>query len=316
VAVAALFLSSTPTPSPQVAGGPLAALLLSVDGAFGLAGWQILFLVESVPTVAAALWAFNSLPRSPATAACLSPDARRWLTARQRAGARAVAARAGSGSASAASVPGVFAALGMWRIWALGFLDALVSVAKYSLLFFAPLLVDAILGSASPATVAALTAFPFTLAAAATVVNAAHSRRVGERRWHVVWPIAACAVGLVGLAFALPCSAPAALLSLALGLQVYAATGVVASYPAGLLGGEAAVVGYALANAVSNVGGAVGPAAFGAISAATGGYGPACGVAAAVAAVAAGAYAAVLPLLAPDPPPGGGGKAAPAPGSP
>jgi hypothetical protein len=159
--------------------------------------------------------------------------------------------------------------------------------------------------------VAALTAIPFGLAAASTVVNAHHSRRTGERRWHVVWPVAACAAGLAALGAALPRSAPAAMAALSLGLLVYAATGVVATYPASILTGDAAALGYALANAVGNAGGLAGPALFGALRDATGGYGAPCAALAAVAAVAAGLYAVTLPWLAPDDgPKGGAGSAA------
>ena len=35
----------------QIAGGPLAALLLAADGLGGLAGWRWLFLVEAAPTL-------------------------------------------------------------------------------------------------------------------------------------------------------------------------------------------------------------------------------------------------------------------------
>lgn len=307
---------STPLFSPQAAaqvlGGPVAAILLSLDGLAGLAGWQIIFLFEAAPTLVVALWAHRSLPRSPATA--LPPDARTWLVARQR---------AGIGGTTSANRDDRWAALRQPRLWALGCLEAVVSVAKFALLFFTPLLVDAVLtgaavrhagvGHAPPlpahraAAVAALTAIPFGLAAAATIANAAHAKRTRERRWHVVWPIAACAAGLGGLAFTLPRSAPGALASLTVGAQVYVASGVVSSYPASMLGpgGAAAPVGYAFANALAAAGGVAGPAAFGALRDVSGGYTLPCAVMAGVAACAAAAYAIVLPWLDEG---GGGGS--------
>ena len=227
----------------QVAGGPLAALILSVRST-RLAGWQLLFVAEAAPTLAVAAWTFLSLPRSPATATFLPPDAQRWLVARHR--------------ALAASSPPAprFAALASRKLWCLGGLEAVVSAAKYALLFFAPLLVDALLTGAAvehgsgaggahtappppphrAAAVAALTSIPFGLAAVTTVVNAHHAKRTRERRWHVVWPVCACAVGLALLAATIGRSAAGALLALVVGLQVYGATGVVATYPASIFG--------------------------------------------------------------------------------
>ena len=295
----------------QIVGGPLAALLLRLDGLFGLAGWQILFLFEAVPTLGVAGWVM-ALPRSPETARCLDPEARRWLAARVRSaaaggggggggggaggGAAAVAAPPlNSSSSSSSSPPGSskehhqrhqlgkqrgsssasgfsssaasLSSLTSWKIWALGGIEALVSAvslrekffvrffffflkklthsflslslsptsppskAKYGVIYWTPLLVAAMVTkggdefSSSPkadpsssssslhhappppasaaAAVAALSAVPFGLAAVATLANAAHSKRTGERRWHVVWPVAACAAGLAGLGLAL-----------------------------------------------------------------------------------------------------------------
>ena len=38
--------------SSQVAGAPIAAMLLSLNGVLGLRGWQWLFLLEGLPTIA------------------------------------------------------------------------------------------------------------------------------------------------------------------------------------------------------------------------------------------------------------------------
>ena len=65
--------------------GGLAAALLGLDGVAGLRGWQWLFVLEGLPSVAigAALWFL--LPESPASARWLTPEEAAWLTAQARA---------------------------------------------------------------------------------------------------------------------------------------------------------------------------------------------------------------------------------------
>lgn len=62
----------------------MAALLLALDGAGGLHGWQWLFLLEGVPAMALGIAIAALLARDPSSAACLSPEERAWLVARCR----------------------------------------------------------------------------------------------------------------------------------------------------------------------------------------------------------------------------------------
>jgi MFS family permease len=66
----------------QVIGSPLAAALLSLDGLLGLQGWQWLFIVEGVPTVALGVYIHYTLPEGPATAAFLTAEERDWCLMR------------------------------------------------------------------------------------------------------------------------------------------------------------------------------------------------------------------------------------------
>ncbi len=73
---------TTATAVAGVLGGPIAAVLLSLDGLFGLHGWQWLFLVEGVPAVALGIAIIFGLARDPSSAAFLSPPERLWLAMR------------------------------------------------------------------------------------------------------------------------------------------------------------------------------------------------------------------------------------------
>ena len=57
----------------QVIGSPLAAGLLALDGVFGLKGFQWLFLVEGLPTVALGMYIHKILVDGPAKAPWLTP---------------------------------------------------------------------------------------------------------------------------------------------------------------------------------------------------------------------------------------------------
>jgi MFS transporter, ACS family, tartrate transporter len=63
----------------SIVGGFLSSWLLGLDGLIGLRGWQWLFLLEGVPTVALGVAMFWLLPDSPASARWLNRGERAWL---------------------------------------------------------------------------------------------------------------------------------------------------------------------------------------------------------------------------------------------
>jgi len=63
----------------SIVGGILSSWLLGLDGLVGLRGWQWLFLLEGVPTVALGLAMFWLLPDTPASSRWLKDDERAWL---------------------------------------------------------------------------------------------------------------------------------------------------------------------------------------------------------------------------------------------
>lgn len=105
--------------SAGVVGGFLAWLLMSLDGALGLAGWQWLFLAEGVPAVALGCAYRRLLPDGPRQAAFLAPRERCWLGGRADAAA-AAGCGGGGGGHGAGSWAAVRGALANWRFWYLG----------------------------------------------------------------------------------------------------------------------------------------------------------------------------------------------------
>lgn len=86
----------------QVLGAPLAAGILAMDGLAGLRGWQWLFLLEGLATIAFGAVLRLALVPSPAKARMLTPAERSWLQQRQaRAAARQQEGKAAGGGGAA-----------------------------------------------------------------------------------------------------------------------------------------------------------------------------------------------------------------------
>lgn len=69
-------------PLSTVVMGGLAGTLLGLQGKFGLAGWQWLFLTEGLPAVIMGIVIFLLLPDTPADAKWLSADEKQWIERR------------------------------------------------------------------------------------------------------------------------------------------------------------------------------------------------------------------------------------------
>src|SRR5579862_3148361 len=67
-----LFMTAIPIST--ALGGPLSGLILRMDGLGGVAGWQWLYLLETVPSLALGFVTLVYLPDSPAQARWLSPQ--------------------------------------------------------------------------------------------------------------------------------------------------------------------------------------------------------------------------------------------------
>jgi len=147
----AYTLASLGTSAAQVVGAPLAAGLLALDGLGGLAGWQLLFLVEGLPTLALAGWLFARLPDSPATAAFLTPDERAFVAAREmRESAAKYGGHGGAGGAAAPSATpgaGLVAVVRDRRVFAVAAVAALENAAKNGLMYWSPLIIAGLVSS-------------------------------------------------------------------------------------------------------------------------------------------------------------------------
>jgi ACS family tartrate transporter-like MFS transporter len=251
----------TAIPVSTALGGPLSTAILSLDGVWGIAGWQWLYMLETLPSVVLGLMTLAYLPESPATARWLSPDEKSRLLERLHA-ELAASARG--------PAPTVWRSLASPEVWRLCVCYFGVELALYGVIFWIPQVFGEM--HIRPAQLGWAVAIPYSCAALGMVWWSRRSDRHDERLWHL---LAASCAGSLGLAVsALFADSPAiAILGITVG-----ATGTLAvlplfwTQPPSLLGGAAAAGAIALINAVGNLGGFVGPYVVGTLKETTGGF--------------------------------------------
>src|ERR1700687_1356630 len=69
-------------PVSSVIGAPISGLLLGLDGAMGLKGWQWLFIIEGIPSVLLGIVTWFYLTDRPAEADWLTTEQKAWLSAK------------------------------------------------------------------------------------------------------------------------------------------------------------------------------------------------------------------------------------------
>ena len=258
--IAALFLA---VPGSNAVTAALSGALLQLDGVWGLAGWQWLFLLESLPAVVLAPVVLAVLTDRPASAAWLRDDERAWLETRLQAERRAIETTRRLTLADALRDP---------QVLGLSFVYFTIVTATYGITFFLPLIVKS--HGFSNVSTGLITAIPYVAGLLGMIAWAASSDRRGERRRHFVAAAALAAGSLVAAA-----AAAADHPGLALAAMSLAAVGIYGSKPAfwpmpsQVLSGRAAAGGIALVNAIGNLGGFVGPYAVGWIRDSTHSYG-------------------------------------------
>jgi ACS family tartrate transporter-like MFS transporter len=244
-----------------IVGPPVSAWLLTLDGAFGLQGWQLMFLVEAVPPIIMCFAIWFLLTDHPRDAKWLRPEQREWLQT-----------RLDSEEAQRESVHryGLGETLRNPRVWALTLVYFGQNVSNYGLLIFLPQIIKSF--GISTQMTGYVSALPFVFAAFAMIYWGLRSDRSGSRTMYVASACALCAAGLAACTFigtGHPVWMMVALILGVMGQQSIAPT--FWPLPTAMLSGVAAAGGIALINAVGNLGGFLGPYMFGLIKDATGG---------------------------------------------
>lgn len=251
----------TATAMAGVIGAPVSSALLQLHGAFGLHGWQWLFLIEGLPAILLAPVVLLFMTERPADAT--------WLTARERAWlSREIEAEHADTSQAHVTLGAAFASP---RLWIVSLPYFCIVIAFYGISFWLPQIVQGSSGFSS-AMVVLLSAIPYVAATIGLVVFGWNSDRTGERRWHVAGP---CLIGATGFVLTVLAPPTPAYALTTLSIAAFGIWGTLGPYwtlPTAFLRGTAAAGGIALVNSVGNLGGFVGPFLVGWIRDATGGF--------------------------------------------
>jgi ACS family tartrate transporter-like MFS transporter len=240
-----LFIIAAPLST--VLAGPLSTILLQLDGALGLRGWQWMFIVEGVPAIVLAFVTLWALPDRPEQARWLSKTEKEWLAAQIGAQERAATGSGGHSIAHGFASPVVLL---------LSAIYVSMVVGLYGIAFWLPQIVRGI--GFSNLQTGFVVAVPYALGTVSCIVWSRRSDRHLERRWHFALPSFLAAFGL--MASAVMGSQWLTLLPISLALiGIWAAVPVFWCVPGRHLSGLAAATGLAVINAVGNLGGFAGP---------------------------------------------------------
>ncbi len=246
-------------PLSNVLGSPLAALLLSLDGMAGLAGWQWLFLIESIPAVALGLVALTVLSDGPAQAKWLNPQERDWLV--QRLAAEKQDATQAHGS--------IIPVLKSKQVWLLTLIYCGSSATSNALSLWQPQIIKSF--GLSIWEAALLNMIPFGIAALFMLYWGKRADRTGERIWSTALPLLLTSASLFATLLTGSLAVTMVLLSLVL-LGNYAIKGPFWALSAETLPPGIASAGLAAINALAHLGTAGAIAAVGKIHEITDNY--------------------------------------------
>jgi ACS family tartrate transporter-like MFS transporter len=264
-------------PIAGVIGGPLASIILQMDGLAELHGWQWLFLLEALPAFLLSFAVLKLMPDGPASV--------EWLTREERAFIASKLAREAD-----VTDGDVWQALRDPRYWAIGFIGILTAQTNFGIALWLPQIVQG-MGFSNFAT-GFIVALPYLASIGSMILVSRSSDANNERIWHCAVPMLVAACGFV--AASATQNAFLELIGLTVAMMAYlgGAYGPFYSLLSSLGTGKTAAAGIALANSILIIGGFVGPTVIGIVKDRTGGY------SAAMLLLAAALVAAALMLVA------------------
>jgi ACS family tartrate transporter-like MFS transporter len=235
-------------PASSLVGGPVCGMLLQMDGIWGFAGWQWLFLLVSLPCIPLGLLTLWLLADRPDTATWLTPNERDVLN-------HVLASEVRERPHSS-----LLAALMDSRVLILAAIQFGFTLGSYGIGIWLPLILKEY--HLSTLAIGWIAAIPYLFATAGMLLWARYVDQKGRR---IVNLAIACFLGAVGLvAPILSGSLAIALIGFSAALiGVTAARAIFWTIPTRFLTGVAAAGGLAFINSIGTVGGFAGPSMMG-----------------------------------------------------
>jgi MFS family permease len=257
----AMFMMALPICN--VIGAPLSTYLLGITWA-GYTGWQWLFILEAIPALILGFITPFYLTNKPADAKWLSDEERNWLVdVLAQESAKKIEQKKYSVLQAFADRDVVICS-GIYFLWVCGL---------YGLSLFLPILIKALSATISNMMVGWLVTIPYIFGFVAMYFIGRHSDKTGERRWHTIFGMVTCAVGLLGSVFLANVSVFVSMLFFTIAtVGIYGVFGPFWAIPNSFLTSTAAAGAIAMINSIGNLGGFVGPYAMGLIRDMTGSF--------------------------------------------
>jgi MFS transporter, ACS family, tartrate transporter len=240
---------------------PISGWIMAGSGAFGVENWQLLFILEGLPSIILGFVLLKCLAEKPESVSWLNDEERARL--RQHLAAD-TAARESHGAGT------LLAAISHPRILLMTLAYLGIICGSYAVLLWLPLIVKGF--GASAAQTGWLVTIPYVLSIITILLWTRHSDLTGERTWHLALP---CLIAAGCLAANLYVeNHVVAFIGIAIAASfIWAAIATFWTLPTAFLAGSAAAGGFAFINSFGNVGGFIGPFLVGYVREATGSFG-------------------------------------------
>src|SRR5947209_4650071 len=175
-------------PIAVASGAPVSTALLGLDGLWGLRGWQVMYVLEAIPTVLIGRAVLFYLTHRPSEAHWLASEEREWLNGRMVHERRQIEAHHGTGLLRAFYDP---------KVIMLSLNYAGIVTASLGMLLFLPQIIKEL--GVSNMQVGWITMIPYICGAISMVFCGWLSDRIGDRRWSL---FTTCVISTVGLIIA------------------------------------------------------------------------------------------------------------------
>ena len=241
-----------------VIGGPVSGIIMKyTNGIYGWQGWQWMFLLEGLPSVALGLVVIMMLDDRISEA--------QWLTEEER----ALLAHNIAKDEAHKEDESFLRIISSGKVWLCAAIYFSYVMGVYGVSFFLPTIIKS-MGHTDVVEIGLISSIPYSVSVIVMLLVARSADRTGERRWHVAIPGMLGAVGLA-LSVILAKDGTLAIAALTLGLSgIMTTLPLFWSLPTAFLAGTGAAAGIALINSLGNLAGFVSPYAVGWLKDATG----------------------------------------------
>ncbi|MGR3908359.1 MFS transporter [Burkholderia sp. SR8] len=242
--IMAMFMIAMPLSS--MIGTPVSGWIMnSMNGLSSLEGWQWLFLLEALPSIALGCFVLWWLPNDIARTSWLDANEKEILVANL------------DRDAATEKLSSVLQVFTDRRLWTLGLIDVCVMIGVYATGFWLPSILHDT-GVHDPLRIGLWMAIPNAAAVVSMLLCGRSSDRARERRWHMAIPCVVAASGLFLAAVAPHSTGITVLLFTLINAGAAATIPVLWTLPPTFLRGTAAAAGIAMITSLANLGGFIG----------------------------------------------------------